>query len=143
MPIAAGNGLRFDYESFGAQDAPAILLIQGLGMPAAMWPDVFVATLVAQGFRVVTFDNRDCGGSSRLAAAGVPNIARSMTRALLRQPVTAPYNLNDMAKDTRIVLDTAGIETRPGDALLMRTGYGRQRIEDGPKWDGKQAGWGA
>ena len=50
MPIATGNGLRFDYESFGALDAPAILLIQGLGMPAAMWPDVFVETLVAQGW---------------------------------------------------------------------------------------------
>jgi pimeloyl-ACP methyl ester carboxylesterase len=110
MPIAAGNGLRFDYESFGAQDAPAILLIQGLGMPAAMWPEAFVGTLVAEGFRVVTFDNRDCGGSSRLADAGVPNIPRSMTRALLRRPVSAPYDLNDMAADTRIVLDAAGIE---------------------------------
>jgi pimeloyl-ACP methyl ester carboxylesterase len=110
MPVATGNGLRFEYESFGAQDAPAILLIQGLGMPAAMWPDVFVETLVAQGFRVVTFDNRDCGGSSRLADAGVPNIPRSMTRALLRQPVAAPYNLGDMAEDTRVVLDATGIE---------------------------------
>ena len=110
MPIAEGNGLRFDYESFGAPDAAAILLIQGLGMPAAMWPDVFVATLVAEGYRVVTFDNRDCGGSSRLLDAGVPNIARSMTRALLRRPVTAPYNLDDMAEDTRVVLDAAGID---------------------------------
>ena len=109
MPIAEGNGLRFDYESFGAQDAPAILLIQGLGMPAAMWPDVFVETLVAEGYRVVTFDNRDCGGSSRLADAGVPDIPRSMTRALLRRPVTAPYNLTDMAEDTRVVLDAAGV----------------------------------
>jgi proline iminopeptidase len=110
MPIAADNGLRFDYESFGAQDAPAILLIQGLGMPAAMWPEVFVGTLVAEGYRVVTFDNRDCGGSSRLANAGVPNIPRSMTRALLRRPVSAPYDLTDMAEDTRVVLDAAGIE---------------------------------
>jgi pimeloyl-ACP methyl ester carboxylesterase len=110
MPFAQGNGLQFDYESSGAQDAPAILLIQGLGMPAAMWPDVFVATLVAEGYRVVTFDNRDCGGSSRLVDAGVPNIARSMTRALLRRPVTAPYNLDDMAEDTRVVIDAAGIE---------------------------------
>ena len=30
-----------------------------------------------------------------------------------------------------------------GDALLLRTGYGRSRIEQGPKWEGKQAGWGA
>jgi len=110
MPIAEGNGLRFDYESFGPQDAPAILLIQGLGMPAAMWPEVFVETLVAEGFRVVTFDNRDCGGSSRLADAGVPDIPRSMTRALLRRPGTAPYNLTDMSEDTRVVLDAAGVE---------------------------------
>jgi pimeloyl-ACP methyl ester carboxylesterase len=110
MPIAAGNGLRFDYESFGALDAPAILLVQGLGMPAAMWPDVFVQTLVADGYRVVTFDNRDCGGSSRMVDAGVPNIGRAMTRALLRRPVTAPYNLDDMAADTQVVLDAAGID---------------------------------
>ncbi len=110
MPIAERNGLRFDYESFGAPDAPAILLIQGLGMPAAMWPDVFVETLVAEGYRVVTFDNRDCGGSSRMVDAGVPDIARAMTRALLRRPVTAPYNLDDMAADTQVVLDAAGIE---------------------------------
>ena len=107
MPTAEGNGLRFEYESFGAPDAPAILLIQGLGMPAAMWPDVFVETLVAEGYRVVTFDNRDCGGSSRMADAGIPNVARAMTRALLRRPVTAPYNLDDMAEDTRAVLDAA------------------------------------
>jgi proline iminopeptidase len=110
MPIAAGNGLRFDYESFGALDAPVILLVQGLGMPAAMWPDVFVQTLVADGYRVVTFDNRDCGGSSRMVDAGVPNIGRAMTRALLRRPVTAPYNLDDMAADTQVVLDAAGID---------------------------------
>ncbi|MBK7902735.1 MAG: alpha/beta hydrolase [Proteobacteria bacterium] len=110
MPIAEDNGLRFDYQSSGALDAPAILLVQGLGMPAAMWPDVFVQTLVADGYRVVTFDNRDCGGSSRMADAGVPNIARAMSRALLRRPVTAPYNLSDMAEDTRVVLDAAGIE---------------------------------
>jgi hypothetical protein len=42
MPIAAGNGLRFDYESFGALDAPAILLVQGLGMPAEMCREFFL-----------------------------------------------------------------------------------------------------
>lgn len=110
MAIAERNGLRFEYESFGALDAPAILLIQGLGMPAAMWPDVFVETLVAESYRVVTFDNRDCGGSSRMVDAGVPEIPRAMARALLRLPVTAPYNLNDMAADTQVVLDAAGIE---------------------------------
>lgn len=111
MSFAAGrDGLRFDYEVVGSDDDPAVLLIQGLGMPAAMWPDVFVETLVASGFRVVTFDNRDCGGSSRLESAGVPNIPRAMTRALLDLPVSAPYTLTDMALDAMAVLDAAGIE---------------------------------
>jgi pimeloyl-ACP methyl ester carboxylesterase len=111
MPIASTtDGLEFDYQVVGAPGAPTVLLIQGLGMPAAMWPDAFVDTLVAEGFRVVTFDNRDCGGSTRFAASGVPNIPRAMTRALLRLPVTAPYTLTDMATDTAAVLDAAGVD---------------------------------
>jgi pimeloyl-ACP methyl ester carboxylesterase len=110
MALAAGrDGLRFDYSVAGSGDDPAVLLVQGLGMPAAMWPDVFVETLVARGLRVVTFDNRDCGGSSRLEAAGVPNIPRAMSRALLDLPVSAPYTLTDMALDAMAVLDDAGI----------------------------------
>jgi proline iminopeptidase len=108
--VAEASGLRFEYDIAGAPDAPAVLLIQGLGMPAAMWPDVFVDALVAEGYRVVTFDNRDCGGSSRLASAGVPNIPRSMVRALLGRHVSAPYTLTDMANDASVVLDAAGIE---------------------------------
>ena len=41
------------------------------------------------------------------------------------------------------ILDEAHIQVRHGDALLLRTGYGRSRIEQGPKFDGRQAGWGA
>ncbi len=110
MPFATAAGLKFEYETTGAKDAPAVLLIQGLGMPAAMWPDVFLDTLVAEGFRVVTFDNRDCGGSSRITAGGIPNIPRAMARSMMRLPVTAPYTLDDMSADTAAVLDAAGIE---------------------------------
>lgn len=110
MQAAAAPGLTIDYEVSGDPAAPAVLLIQGLGMPAVMWPDAFVATLLAQGFRVITFDNRDCGGSSRLADAGVPNVLLAIARSLLRKPVTAPYTLTDMVDDTRAVLDAAGVE---------------------------------
>lgn len=109
MAIAARNELRFEYDTFGDVGAPPLLLVQGLGMPAAMWPDTFIDTLVREGLRVLAFDNRDCGGSSRLATAAVPNIPRAMARALLRRPVTAPYTLDDMAEDAVAVLDAAGI----------------------------------
>ena len=76
MAVATANGLRFEFDTYGAVAAPPLLLVQGLGMPAAMWPDAFIETLVAEGLRVITFDNRDCGGSSRLDAAGMPSIPR-------------------------------------------------------------------
>jgi pimeloyl-ACP methyl ester carboxylesterase len=109
VPYAEVNGLRLDYEVRGAGQAPPLLLIMGLGMPAAMWPDEFVTTLLDRGFRVITFDNRDCGGSSRLTGLPVPNIPRAIVRALLRRKVSASYELRDMALDAAGVLDAAGI----------------------------------
>src|SRR5690606_19560558 len=34
-----------------------------------------------------------------------------------------------------------GVEVRPGDAVLLRTGYGRARHENGPAASFDQAGW--
>lgn len=45
--------------------------------------------------------------------------------------------------EVEAILREERVELREGDALLLRTGYGRSRIETGPKWEGKQAGWGA
>ena len=110
MPIAAIDDVTLDYEVHGKPDAPAVLLVMGLGMPAAMWPAEFVRTLLDRGLRVVTFDNRDSGASTRLARLPVPNIGAAMTRAMMGLRVTAPYSLTDMAIDAVAVLDAAGID---------------------------------
>jgi proline iminopeptidase len=104
------NGLTIDYELRGDPAAPALLLVMGLGMPAALWPDEFVQALTDQGLRVITFDNRDCGGSTRLEGMPVPNLLRAIGRSLLRRPVAAPYRLEDMAADTVGLLDALGVE---------------------------------
>jgi len=109
MPVVEANGLRIDCEVHGDPGAPAVLLIMGLGMPAALWPDPVVQTLTVAGFRVVTFDNRDAGGSTRLEGVRVPNVLRAIGRALLRRPVAAPYTLDAMAADTVGLLDALGI----------------------------------
>ena len=59
---------------------------------------------------MITFDNRDCGGSTRLEGVPVPNVLRAIGRALLRRPVAAPYTLEDMAADTVGLLDALGLE---------------------------------
>ncbi len=108
MKLAA-NGLEFDVEDAGPRDGPPVLLIMGLAMPAAAWPDTFVNRLTGHGLRVIRFDNRDCGGSSRVKTRRHINVQVAMTRALLRLPVDAPYTLDDMARDAAGVLDALTI----------------------------------
>jgi kynurenine formamidase len=47
------------------------------------------------------------------------------------------------AAELRAILGAEGVEVEPGDALLLRTGYGRRKIEKGPENVGAvgRAGW--
>ena len=103
------NGLTFDVEEFGDPEATPLLLVMGLAMPAAAWPDEFIDRLVEHGLRVIRFDNRDVGRSSRVRGGRVQSVQAAMARALLRLPVHAPYTLDDMAKDAIGILDALGI----------------------------------
>ncbi len=109
MSIVQANGLELDFHVHGDLSATPLLLVMGLGMPAALWPDEFVTALVNEGFRVVTFDNRDCGLSTRFEGVPTPDVRRAILRSLLRLPVEAPYKLDDMAADTAALLDALGI----------------------------------
>ena len=109
MALVRSNGIDLDVEVHGDPAGTPLLLVMGLGMPAALWPDEFVAALVRAGFRVVTFDNRDCGGSTRLEGTPTPDVRRAILRSLLRRPVAGPYQLEDMAADTVGLLDALGI----------------------------------
>ncbi|HSD55409.1 MAG TPA: alpha/beta fold hydrolase [Burkholderiales bacterium] len=109
MPTAAANGLTLAYETSGAPDAPPVLLLMGLGMPLVFWPDAFVDGLAASGFRIVRFDNRDCGHSAKVRSGPLPSIPLAIGRSLLRLRVRAPYTLDDMAADAAGLLDALGV----------------------------------
>ncbi len=110
MPAVSANGLTLEYESLGDPARPAIVLIMGLGMQLVGWPDDFCRRLAAEGYRVVRFDNRDCGLSSRLRSRRWSSPLLAFTAARLGLPVLAPYSLEDMAKDTVALMDALGIE---------------------------------
>ena len=109
MPQLNANGLTFEYESFGREADPAVLLIMGFSAQMTMWPTALCEGLANKGFRVVRFDNRDVGKSSHLAHLGAPDVPGTMTKIMSGQPVEVPYALDDMAADAAGVLKALDI----------------------------------
>jgi pimeloyl-ACP methyl ester carboxylesterase len=93
------------YEAFGADDAPALLMVMGLGSQMLVWEDEFCATLAGHGFRVIRFDNRDNGRSTIFREAKPPTVRQLM----LRDQRGAAYSLDDLAADAVGLLDQLGI----------------------------------
>lgn len=110
MPEIAANGIRIAYDEIGDPKAPAILLIMGLGTQMIAWPLPFCRALAERGFRVVRFDNRDIGLSTKFDKAGTVNVAAAFARALIGRSVEAPYKLDDMAADAVGLMDALDIE---------------------------------
>lgn len=110
MPTVSTNGIQIAYEVHGCSHDAVLLLVQGLGMPLAAWPPPLIDALVAEGFRVITFDNRDIGRSELLDHLAVPNIIVQTLRKFVGLKVNAPYQLADMMGDVRGLIDALDID---------------------------------
>ena len=100
----AGADRQVCYRTDGDPSGTPLLLIAGLTLDLTSWPRAMVDGLVAQGFYVIRFDNRDAGRTT--PAASPPP---SMLRRALRRPRRDGYDLADMAGDAIAVLDHLGI----------------------------------
>jgi pimeloyl-ACP methyl ester carboxylesterase len=109
--IARANGIDICYEIFGDAKAEPMLLIMGLGAQMIHWDDEFCRQLAARGFRVIRFDNRDIGKSSKLSGGKRLTAVELLKLRFLKIPVAAPYTLLDMAKDTISLMDVLGIQS--------------------------------
>jgi 3-oxoadipate enol-lactonase len=83
MPFATHGTVKLHWQSFG--EGPAVLLVAGQGMTADGWWSTI--PVLARSFRVLAFDNRDTGRSSRSRWG---------------------YSVAQMAGDAVAVLDAAG-----------------------------------
>jgi pimeloyl-ACP methyl ester carboxylesterase len=110
-PSTKGD-VKLYYEDMGDVDAPPVLLIMGLGAQMVLWRTEFCERLVRQGLRVIRYDNRDIGLSSKIEHRGLgqPLVTR-LIRSWLGLPSKAAYTLEDMADDGAALLDHLSIPT--------------------------------
>ncbi|MGH7147573.1 MAG: alpha/beta fold hydrolase [Nitrospiraceae bacterium] len=83
-----------------SSDKSPLLLIMGLSSQLIAWHKNLVDDLAGRGFRVIRFDNRDCGLSTHLL--GVPLNPPW-------KPLEAPYFLSNMADDADSLLEHLGV----------------------------------
>jgi pimeloyl-ACP methyl ester carboxylesterase len=106
MATARANGIDIEYETFGDPADPVMLLIMGLGGQLIVWDDELCDQLAAHGFRVIRFDNRDVGLSTKIEEAPVPDIMA----VVQGDRSSVAYSLEDMAADSIGLLDALGID---------------------------------
>jgi pimeloyl-ACP methyl ester carboxylesterase len=105
--MVPANGVELAYQEMGDPEGEPLLLVMGLAMQMIAWPEDFCALLAERGFRVIRFDNRDIGRSTKIDSAGVPRRVDMM----IGRRSSAAYLLRDMAADTTGLMDHLGIES--------------------------------
>ncbi|HXA12423.1 MAG TPA: alpha/beta hydrolase [Mycobacterium sp.] len=115
MPLRTGTARTGDvdihFEDMGDPNDPAVLLIMGLGAQLLLWRNEFCEKLVDLGLRVIRYDNRDVGLSTKLHGRRQNGrLAPRMVRSFLGVRSPSIYTLEDMADDAAALLDHLGID---------------------------------
>lgn len=110
MARVTANGITLEYDEFGSPDERPLLLVMGLGAQMIHWDDAFCEGLSKRGHRVIRFDNRDAGLSTRFDDAAVPDMGTLVTQLMSGQKPDVPYTLDDMADDAFGLLDALDID---------------------------------
>lgn len=110
VPTAPANGIELAYETFGDPSDPTLLLIMGLNAQRVMWDEGFCALLVARGFHVVRFDNRDVGQSTWIDTPGL-DVGATVMEVFGGDTSHVPYLISDMAADAAGLLKQLDVES--------------------------------
>jgi pimeloyl-ACP methyl ester carboxylesterase len=101
-----GGGIEIAYDELGDPQGEPMLMVMGLGTQLIHWHPDFCELLGERGFRVIRFDNRDAGRSTRVDA---PMPGRWAMLGLWRS--RPAYTLYDMAGDGAGLLQHLGVES--------------------------------
>ena len=101
---AQANGIELAYDELGDPDGEPMLMIMGLGTQLLHWEEGFCAELGDRGYRVIRFDNRDVGHSTKIDG---DRLSAPTMLLGLGEPA---YKLRDMADDAAGLLDHLGLD---------------------------------
>jgi pimeloyl-ACP methyl ester carboxylesterase len=114
MPQAmTREGVSLAFETYGSPTDPPVLMVMGFGTQLIGWPRGFCRRLASGGRFVISFDNRDCGLSTKFDRQGAPLeqiIAGASAGDFVQARDLAAYTLNDMAVDGFGLLSALGIK---------------------------------
>lgn len=127
--VDVGDGIELCVEGGGNPEHPVILMIMGLGSQLMFWPDSLLQRLIAAGYFVIRFDNRDIGLSSKISNPETAKINRIKMMARMQaglsnagQPVA--YTLHEMADDTVKLIEAFKLHQRKAPPHLLGASMG-------------------
>jgi pimeloyl-ACP methyl ester carboxylesterase len=109
MPTTRVSDIDVYFDRFGDPAHPTVLLVSGLGAQCPSYEEDLCQMVVAAGYQVVRYDNRDVGLSTHLDGAPADAMA-AVVAAVAGGTVEAAYTLSDMAADGIGLLDSLGVE---------------------------------
>lgn len=108
--MAKSNGVELCYDIFGDANGEPMVLIMGLGAQMIFWEDDFCRGLAQRGFRVIRFDNRDIGLSTKMSGGKALTALDFLKLRIFKIAPQASYKLWDMADDVMGLLDVLEIK---------------------------------
>jgi pimeloyl-ACP methyl ester carboxylesterase len=111
--ITTPQGVTLEYETVGSPTDPPLLLVMGFSAQLIAWPRAFCERLAAGGRFVISFDNRDCGLSSKLDGQGADLasiIAAASAGDFEKARALAAYTLSEMSDDGLALLSALDID---------------------------------
>ena len=86
--IAEVNNINIWWEDFGDSSNPTVLLIMGANANAMQWRLEFINPIVAAGFHVIRFDNRDAGNGGSID--GIIHFCEEILKVVNDETVVVP-----------------------------------------------------
>lgn len=105
------NGVNIAWAEIGDTQGPPLIMVTGLACSHKVFSDGFINGLAQKGYRIILLDNRDVGASQRFYKDGAPSIWWNAFKNKVGLPVSARYDLFDMASDVVGLMDMLQIDS--------------------------------